>query len=300
MPPVIVDVHTHVFPPRMIAARSRLAAADPGFRALYADPAARMASADELLASMADAGVDAAVAAGFCWRSPEHAEEHASYLLEAAERSGGSLIAFPPVPAPGGPGAASGAAALRARCRDLRAAGARGVGELRLDAGALPVADGDAAAQARAVLDAARAEGLALLAHCSEPVGHEYPGKEGGLRAGAIWRLLGRDPRPDAGRPPLIAAHWGGGIAFYAAMPEVRALFAAGLLAVDTAASRYLYDAAVWEVAAALDLGGSVLWGSDFPLRSQAADRRDLEQAVPDALVRSALLGGNAARLLGL
>ncbi|MCY4640114.1 MAG: hypothetical protein OXC94_07210, partial [Chloroflexi bacterium] len=243
---MIVDVHTHVFPPRMISVRSELAAADPGFRALYGEPAARMASADDLLSSMAAAGVDIAVAAGFSWRSPRHAEEHASYLLEVAERSGGSLVASPPIPALAGPGSASDEALVRARLRELRAAGARGVGELRLDAGTLPVADDDAAARARAVLEAARAEGLALLAHCTEPVGHDYPGKQGGLSAGAIWRLLGLDPLPGARQPPLIAAHWGGGLSLYAAMPEVRALFAAGLLAGGTAGGRALFRAAVF------------------------------------------------------
>ena len=302
---VIVDVHTHVFPPRMIAARSELAAADPGFAALYADPAARMASADDLLASMADAGVDIAVAAGFSWRSAAHAEEHASYVLDAATHSGGSLIAFPPLPALGGPGDDPDERSLRARCRELAAGGARGVGELRIDARALPLGDDAAAAHARGILRSAGAESLALLAHCTEPVGHDYPGREGGLSAGALWRLLADGPLPDGplpdgGHPLLIAAHWGGGLPLYAAMPEVHALFTRGRLAVDTAASRFLYDPLMVELASTLGLTDVVLWGSDFPLRTQARDRRDLERAVPDPLLRAALLGENAARLLGL
>ncbi len=311
---VIVDVHTHVFPPRMIAARAELAAADPGFAALYADPAARMASADDLLASMAEAGVDAAVAVGFAWRSTAHAEEHAAYLLDAAARAGGRLLAFPPLPALGvpGEGAGTGAAgaqpseddALGVRLGALAAAGARGVGELRFDAAALPRDDEAAALSARPLLRAARAERLALLAHCTEPVGRDYPGKAGGLTPGALWRLLGG--APDGGAPleheatPLIAAHWGGGLALHAAMPEVRALLDAGALAVDTAATRYLYDPRIVEAALALGLGGAVLWGSDFPLRSQAEDRRELESATADAGARAAILGGNAARLLAL
>ena len=300
MLPVIVDVHTHVFPPRMIAARSELAAVDPGFAELYSDPDARMASADDLLSSMAAAGVDVSVAAGFAWRSAEHAEEHAAYILDAAGRSDGRLLAFPPLPALGGPGDAPDEGSLLGRCRELRSEGAFGLGELRWDRGALPLADDRAAGEARALLRAARAAGLALLAHCTEPAGHDYPGREGGLSPGALWRLLAGEPEPEADAPPLIGAHWGGGLPLYALMPEVRALLDGGLLAVDTAASSYLYEPAIIEIAQALGLERSVLWGSDFPLRSQARDRRGLERAVAEPSARAALLGGNARRLLGL
>ena len=49
---MILDVHTHLFPPRLIADRARLIAADPGFAALYAPDRARMATAEDLIASM--------------------------------------------------------------------------------------------------------------------------------------------------------------------------------------------------------------------------------------------------------
>jgi uncharacterized protein len=301
---VIVDVHTHVFPPRMIAARAELAAADPGFAALYADPAARMASAEELLASMAEAGVDVAVAAGVAWRSAAHAEEHAAYLLDAAEHAGGRLLAFPPLAALGGADDLT-SNGLRARLRELAAAGARGLGELRFDADALPPSDEAAAERTRPLIEAARAEGLALLAHCTEPVGHGYAGKGGGLAPGAVWRLLAAETSSGEAHEheptaPLLAAHWGGGLALYAAMPEVRALFEAGVLGVDTAATRYLYDPRIVEAALTLGVGGAVLWGSDFPLRSQVEDRRELERATADPEALAAILGGNAVRLLGL
>ncbi len=53
---MIVDVHTHAFPPAMIAARERLAAAEAGFAALYSDPDARMATAAAGVAGMDEAG----------------------------------------------------------------------------------------------------------------------------------------------------------------------------------------------------------------------------------------------------
>jgi predicted TIM-barrel fold metal-dependent hydrolase len=158
------------------------------------------------------------------------------------------------------------------------------VGEVRLHEAA------DAARLASAV-----EAGLPLLVHCTEEPGHEYPGKYGGFTAGALWRFL-RDH--EAAR--VIAAHWGGGLPFYALMPEVRRLLDARRVLFDTAASPLLYDPRVFRVAA--DLAGSerIAWGSDFPLRRQAADRAAVEAAVPDSEERARILGGNAAHFLGL
>jgi len=278
---MIVDVHTHVFPPRMIADRERLAALDAGFAELYASPHARMATADELLDSMTAAGVDRSVTAGFWWRSGTLAAEHRAYILDAAQRAAGRLVPFVTV------GADEDAEDV---IREAVAGGAAGLGEVRLEAG-----DVDPSPGLAAVLEAATASGLPLLVHCSEEVGHAYPGKAGGLTPGALWRLVTRLPHAR-----VIAAHWGGGFPFYGLMPEVRAHIQAGTLVFDTAASSFLYDPHVFEVARGLAGDGNVLWGSDFPLRSQAADRASVEAALADETARDGVLGGNAAQFLGL
>ena len=269
---MIVDIHTHVFPPRFIAERARLVAAEPAFAELYASPQARMADADALLASMDGADVDVSVAAGFWWRDRALAEEHAAYLVEAAARSGGRLVPFVPLPARDAP------------------PGAAGVGEVR-EADPAVVAD-----QIDARLDA---RALPLLAHCSEEVGHGYPGKTGGLTPGGLWTLLEAQP---AAR--VIAAHWGGGFPFSALMPEVRALIDAGRLVFDTAASTLLYGPLAARHGVALAGRDAVCWGSDFPLRAQAIDRAAIAAAFASGPAgdadRDAVLGGNAARFLRL
>lgn len=269
---MIVDVHTHAFPPALIARRAALARTDEQFAALYADPAARMATADELLASMDEAGVDVSVVAGFWWRDPALAEEHTAYLLDVAAAAGGRLLPFVPAPA------RNASAALVAR-------GARGIGEVRPANRLTP--------ELALERDAATA-GLPLLLHASEEAGHAYPGKTGGYSIGMLWRVLAQtDAR-------IIAAHWGGGFPFYALMPEVQTQLAADRVLFDTAATRFLYDPAIFETVFALVGERAVAWGSDFPLRPQDADRRLLEQAVTDEETRAGVLGGNAARFLGL
>ena len=159
IPSVIVDVHTHLFPPRFIAERVRLAASDEAFGEMYADLKAKMATAEDLLASMERAGVDVSVACGFWWRDPALAAEHAAYLVEVARASAGRILAFVPT-------------------REA-IEGAAGIGEVReRTAEGIPTAT------------------LPVLLHSTEETGHAYAGKECGLTPGALGRLL--ETRPAA------------------------------------------------------------------------------------------------------
>ena len=67
---MIVDFHTHVFPPGFRDRRAELAARDATFGDLFADPKARMATADELVAAMDEDGVDVSVVMGIGWTDP--------------------------------------------------------------------------------------------------------------------------------------------------------------------------------------------------------------------------------------
>jgi predicted TIM-barrel fold metal-dependent hydrolase len=255
---MIVDIHTHIFPPSFAGDRNALCAREPHFAAMYRDPKARMATAEDLLASMDEAKVDVSIACGFWWDDPELAMEHATYLADVARTSGGRIVAFVPT------------------FRDMP--GAAGIGEVRVETAAeVPMVE------------------RPLLLHCSEEVGHDYPGKAGGLSPGQVWRLLQAQPNAR-----VIAAHWGGGLPFFGLMPELRTIVDTGRLIFDSAASSFLYRPEVFR--AAIDLVGvpAVAWGSDFPLRSQSTDLRDVRAALPDPEARAAVLGGNAARFLRL
>ena len=255
---MIVDIHTHIFPPSFAADRNALCAREPRFAAMYRDPKAMMATAEDLLASMARAGVDVSVACGFWWDDPALAMDHAMYIAEAAGASGGRLIPFVPT------------------FREVP--GATGIGEVRVvTATEVPAVD------------------RPLLLHCSEEVGHEYPGKAGGFSPGEVWRLL--QAQPDV---RVIAAHWGGGLPFFGLMPEMRQVIDADRVVFDSAASSFLYTPEVFRAAIGLVGLPAVAWGSDFPLRSQSADLRDVRAALPDPEARAAILGGNAARFLRL
>jgi len=276
---VVIDIHTHVFPREVRDNRDEYLRLDGGFRELYSRPDARIATADELLASMDAAGVDRAVACGFAWRDDELCKQHNDYLLDAAAKSNGRIIPFCTIQP-----SAKGARDELKRCAS---GGARGLGELR------PVQQGYSlidTEEADLLAWGADAYDLLLLFHTSEPAGHRYPGKTG-LPLDQLWRFVEDFPGIS-----VIAAHWGGGLPFYALMPEVRAVL--DRTYVDTAATRLLYSPDVY--ARGIDLIGAdhILFGSDFPLIDH---KRALEElASLDVDARRLIEGENARRLLRL
>src|SRR5690242_16426525 len=78
---VIIDFHTHIFPPEVVARRDEFCARDPWLAELYGSPRARMATADDLLRAMDADGVDVAVTFPFGWRDPGLVVECNSYVI---------------------------------------------------------------------------------------------------------------------------------------------------------------------------------------------------------------------------
>lgn len=276
----IVDAHTHILPPEMIAAREVLAARDRWFGLLYSQPQARLATAEELIAAMDAAGVAAAIAFGFAFADMGLCRECNAYVLDAARRYPGRLIPFLVV------NPVRTAEALREAREGLEAGGA-GLGELMPDGQGFALTD---FALLDPLLDLARQHRAPLMLHVNEPVGHEYAGK-GGQGPEQAYRLALHAPQNT-----LIFPHWGGGLPFYELMPEVRA--ALRRVYYDTAASPYLYDDAILRhvLAWAPD---KVLWGTDYPLLGMGRFLRRVRSMglEEDALAR--LLGGNALAALG-
>lgn len=277
-----IDVHTHCFPPRFAKKRAALLGRDRTFDALYSGRGSRMATAENLIAALDEAGFDAAVAAGIGWTDQEMAREANDYLLECAARFPRRIVPLCSV------NPAWGDAALHeiARCAK---AGAKGIGELHPDSQGFRLDD---AKLLKPLADLARQLGLVVLTHVSEPVGHEYPGKG---RTTPQQALAFAEAFPDV---RLICAHWGGGLPFYAMMPEVGA--ALSNVWFDSAASPFLYQPRVFAVGAELIGRDKVLFGSDFPLLRPERVLRDLRASGLGEEAERGILGDNAARLFGL
>jgi predicted TIM-barrel fold metal-dependent hydrolase len=279
---MIVDFHTHIHPPELRERREHYLERDATFRELYSDPRARLATAEELLAAMDEDGVDVSVVMGAGWADKGLARESNDYIIEAVGRYPKKLVGFASV----NPAWGERAAVEVERCAE---AGLRGVGELHPDTQGFDLGDADTMAP---LMEVVRRRGLIVTTHSSEPVGHTYSGK-GTVRPETLWRFI--ESYPDV---TLVCAHWGGGLPFYALMPEV----AEGLRNVyfDTAASPFLYRAEVFETVVDLVRADRVLLGSDYPLLRTGRLMRQIEDSSLSGDDKKAIVSGNAIRLLGL
>lgn len=272
----IIDSHTHLFAPWQIANRDSLCTNDATFREMYADPKAALADDRDLLSALYEAGIDGAVAAGFAFTRERDVAQQNEYLLHVAQKNERIIPLATVNPAILG---------WQPAARQALAQGARGFGELR------PHNQGwDPLGPHGTALCALAAEANAvLLWHVSEPIGHEYPGKRGGISAVELYEVAVRFPTLR-----MIAAHMGGGLSFFLSMPEVRK--ALEHVYFDTAASRLLYDEASVTQIVALAGPHRVIFGSDYPLLSP---RRQLQRitALLQGDVSKAVCGGNAATL---
>ena len=279
---MIIDAHVHVFPPSFRDRREELIRRDATFRELYSNPKAVMATVEDLMEALDAAGVDAAVAVGIGWSEVELAREANDYLAEAMARSNRRLIGFCAVSPTWGEDALT-------EVERCAAAGLTGIGELHPDTQGFRIED---AATMAPLMAAARHLNLPVVVHASEPVGHTYQGK-GTVTPDRLLSFI--EAFPDQ---PIIAAHWGGGLPFYALMPEVNAALANTYF--DTAASPFLYDAQVFSTAAGLVGAGKILFATDYPLIKQARVLEQVRESGLSAEEQARITGGNAAQLLGL
>jgi predicted TIM-barrel fold metal-dependent hydrolase len=277
-----IDSCVHVMPPTFKADQERLSRSDRTFRSLFVDPNAKFAQVEDLIDSMNDNGIDKSVCAGFGWTDTDIARESNNYNIEAAESHPDRLIAFCSVNPLWGQDAVDEVI----RCH---AAGAKGIGELHPDSQGF--LDADLAALAP-VFDTANELDMPILMHASEPVGHGYPGK-GTVTPELLMALVTAFPNNK-----FIFSHFGGGLPFYALMPEVRSALKNTYF--DSAASPFLYRPEVFDVAARAVGADKILFASDYPLVSQ---KRALDEFSKSGIVdhqAELIRGVNASNVLGI
>lgn len=277
---MIIDCHTHIFPPQVRETREAFFQKDAGFAAIYGEARAKMAGVEELIASMDDSGVDRSVVCGFPWSDPDRCARHNEYLFESASRYPDRLIVFVTLPVK------NQEASLLELERSAER-GAEGVGEIGFYDREMTCADLETM---RPVLKIMEEERIPLLLHVNETIGHPYPGK-GKTDLRRFYELILAFPKL-----PVVLAHWGGGLPFYELMPEVAK--AMGSVCYDTAASPFLYAKEAYRIVCDLVGPDKILFGSDYPLLSPKRYFRDIEDSGLGEGDRKKMLGLNVARLL--
>ena len=279
---MIIDFHTHVFPPQIKTNRSKYVDSDPCFSILYSEKNAKLATADELIASMDKTGVDISVIVNIGWTTHELCVETNDYILESIARYPRRLIGFCTIQ----PHSYEAAITEIERCAKE---GIRGVGEIRPDIQLFDIRDEEVM---EPLIEVIRKHKLILLTHASEPVGHEYPGK-GTITPDMLYPFI--TSYPDL---TIVCAHWGGGLPFYALMPEVKQ--AMNNVFFDTAASPLLYSPQIYEQVIPLVGAEKILFGSDYPLLAQSRLLEEIRSLDLPEGTRDLILSGNAQRLLGI
>lgn len=229
---------------------------------------------------MDGAGVAGAFALGFGWSDPALCAYHNDYLIDVQRRWPGRLCCFAALQP------LQKASAVQ-EIQRVAMAGLRGIGELMPHGQGYDLADRQIT---KPLVEAARAYGLPILTHVSEPIGHLYPGK-GNVSVAAAEAFV-----TQAAPLPVILAHWGGGLPFYELIPEVQQNLATACY--DSAASPFLYSWDIFDIVARLAGPRRVLFGTDYPLLRQ---RPFLDQirALPLAVdTLSRILGLNAVDLM--
>jgi len=279
---MIIDFHTHIFSPRIKKSREKYADADPCFAILYAQKNAKLATADELISSMDETGIDISVITNIGWTTHEMCVETNDYILESIARYPDRLVGLATVQ----PQSGEAAIAEVERCAK---GGIKGIGEIRPDTQLFDLTDETIMSP---FIEVIRQHSLILLIHASEPVGHVYPGK-GGITPDVLYPFITRFPDLT-----LVCAHWGGGLPFYALMPEVKK--ALDNVYFDTAASPFLYRPEIYNHVIQLIGAEKILFGSDYPLLAPSRLINEIRSLdLPEETV-SLILSGNAQRLLGI
>ena len=280
---MIIDFHTHVFPPQIKKKRSQYIDSDPCFAAIYSNPNAKLATADELIASMDKSGVDISVIVNIGWTTHELCVETNDYILESIARYPQRLIGFCTVQ----PHSCEAAITEIERCAK---GGIKGVGEMRPDMQLLDFRNDMVIMEP--LVEVIKKHKLILLTHASEPVGHQYPGK-GNITPDMLYPFITRFPDLT-----IVCAHWGGGLPFYALMPEVKQ--AMNKVFFDTAASPFLYSPQVYDQVIQLVGADKILFGSDYPLLAQSRLLNEISSLNLPEETKNLILSGNAQKLLGI
>ncbi|NQW16427.1 MAG: amidohydrolase [Chloroflexi bacterium] len=274
----IIDSHTHILPDSFRRDRDTYARRDRTFSKLFASPKAKIATGDELIESMDGAGVDRCVTLGYGWTDLSVAGESNDYLLEQAEEHPNRFIPFCSVNPTWGDDALN-------EIRRCAGRGARGVGELHPDSQGYQLSNAELLAPMMAL---ARELDLVVLTHSSEPVGHQYPGK-GSATPSELEAFLVAFPENK-----IVFAHFGGGLPFYALMPEVKDALKNCYF--DTAAAPYLYDPEIYTKLIDL-IGPRLIFGSDFPLIAQKRALEHLRAEAGTGIEMAASMSRGATQL---
>ena len=273
------DFHVHVTHPEISAEWEKIALKEPYFSLLSKSPKNKFASIENIIDMLSETGFNRAVIFGFGFNDLGLCAMTNDYVIEAARAYPDKITGFISIPPN-----VKGMEKEISRCHD---AGLKGIGEIFPESQSFSIDDKN---ETKKLAGICLERSLPLIIHTNEPVGHDYTGKSN-ISLRQIDAFIGNSQNLK-----VVLAHWGGGLIFYEAMPEIREKYKD--VYYDTAASPYLYDETIYKTALSLGIEDKIIFGSDYPLLSPLRYIQELEKIPFD--IRNKILFKNAERLLNI
>jgi predicted TIM-barrel fold metal-dependent hydrolase len=277
---MVIDFHTHIFPPVVKNNREKYLERDFVFRSLYADSKSKLADAEDLIRDMDEQEIDWSVVHNFQWTDTHICHQTNEYIIESVKRYPDRLIGF-------------GMICLDSPQTAIQEIiycaqnGLRGIGEIRPSPEILKNIPALAP-----IIQCIISHEMIVCTHSSEPLGHLYLGK-GDITPELLYPFISAFPDLK-----LVCAHWGGGLPFYSMMPEVGK--ALQNVYFDCAASPYLYRPQIYNQVSSLVGPGHILFGSDYPLLKPRRLIKEIQTLNLNQIIQNQILGINAKTLLGI
>ena len=277
---MILDFHSHIYPPYIIENKTALLAEDDTLKDLFSGKNSFMASSEMLISSMDKNNVDVSVVLGIGWNNERLSRMSNDYIIDSVKQYPHRLKGFFSV----NPLWGSRALDEIDRCSGE---GLIGVGELHPYSQGYDLADKKLM---KPLMDKCIALNLPVLIHASEPLGHDYPGK-GNTTPDVLYKFISNFPDS-----VIILAHFGGGLPFYNFMPEVSK--AMKNVFFDTAAVPFIYDSDLFNVIDKIIGNDKVIFGTDFPLMEQSRVYNEILKSNLSNTIKTGILYDNGLKLL--
>ncbi|MFL2644431.1 MAG: amidohydrolase family protein [Dehalococcoidia bacterium] len=252
---MLIDSHTHIFPQEYRKSHESILKIDKTYADLFRKDSPP-ADAESLVGSMERNSISKSIILGMGWTDYGLALDINDYLIESSKNHPDKLIPFCSI----NPAWGEDALYELERCFNK---GARGIGELHPDTQNFDITS---VAEMEGIMKFCEDKQLPVLIHCSEPIGHSYPGK-GQTHPSKLIHFINNFQSNI-----IICAHFGGGLPFYSMMPEIRSSLTNVYF--DSAAAPYLYEPGVYSNVEQLLGSKHLLFGSDYPVVSH---KRSLE-----------------------
>jgi len=274
----IIDCHTHIFPPEIIAKREYIITKDIRFASIYKGSQERLIDVAGLVEYMEGNRITSCIACGFPFMDSGLIKMSNDYVIEAS-RQDNKIIPFVvfDLDKRGNP------INELERCQGN---GATGIGEIGFYEKGMQKQELEWLDDAAYFAEKA---GMPVILHVNEQIGHTYNGKIPVDFIG-LTDFINRHPLLK-----LVLAHLGGGICFYEFMPEIRHIFAN--VYYDIAATPFIYSEHIYRYIG-MFLSEKVLFGTDYPLLGPKRYLKGIKDMEKEA--KENILHRNARRFLGI